>query len=138
MRNKEVAQKFYELAEISELVGDNPFKIKAYLEAARVIENFPKPIEELADENKLTDIKGIGKSIAEKIIEYLKTGKITKLEELKRNIPEGLLELEKVPGLGAKRVKVLYEKLGIKNLEDLKQACLEHKIMNLEGFGEKT
>ncbi len=138
MRNKEVAQKFYELAEISELVGENPFKIKAYLEAARVIENFPKPIEELAEENKLTDIKGIGKSISEKIIEYLKTGKITKLEELKRNIPEGLLELEKVPGLGAKRVKVLYEKLGIKNFEDLKQACLEHKIMDLEGFGEKT
>jgi DNA polymerase (family 10) len=138
MRNKEVAEKFYELAEVAELAGENPFKVKAYLEAARVIENLTMPIEELAKENKLDDIKGVGKSIAEKIKEYLETGKITKLEELKKVVPAGLLELEKVPGLGAKRVKVLYEKLGIKNLEDLEKAALEHKIRNLEGFGEKT
>jgi len=138
MRNKEVAEKFYELAEVAELANENPFKVKAYLEAARVIENLTKPIEELAKENKLTEIKGIGKSIAEKIVEYLETGKISKLEELKKVVPVGLLELEKVPGLGAKRVKLLYEKLGIKNLEDLEKAALEHKIRELEGFGEKT
>ncbi|MGC8574977.1 MAG: DNA polymerase/3'-5' exonuclease PolX [Caldisericum sp.] len=138
MRNKEVAEKFYELAEVAELAGENPFKVKAYLEAARVIENLTIPIEELAKENKLDEIKGVGKSIAEKIKEYLETGKITKLEELKKLVPVGLLELEKVPGLGAKRVKVLYEKLGVKNLEDLERAAKEHKIRNLEGFGEKT
>ncbi|PMP83786.1 MAG: DNA polymerase III, partial [Caldisericum exile] len=138
MRNKEVAEKFYELAEVAELAGENPFKVKAYLEAARVIENLTIPIEELAKENKLDEIKGVGKSIAEKIKEYLEAGKITKLEELKKLVPVGLLELEKVPGLGAKRVKVLYEKLGVKNLEDLERAAKEHKIRNLEGFGEKT
>jgi len=138
MRNKEVAEKFYELAEVAELAGENPFKVKAYLEAARVIENLTIPIEDLAKEDRLHEIKGVGKSIAEKIKEYLETGKITKLEELKKVVPAGLLELEKVPGLGAKRVKVLYEKLGIKNLEDLEKAALEHKIRNLEGFGEKT
>jgi len=138
MRNKEVAEKFYELAEVAELAGDNPFKIKAYLEAARVIENLTLPIEDLAQQNKLTEVKGIGKSIAEKIIEYLNTGKITKLEELKKVVPEGLLELEKVPGLGAKRVKVLYEKLGISNLSELEEAAKTHKIRELDGFGEKT
>ena len=138
MRNKEVAEKFYELAEVAELAGDNPFKIKAYLEAARVIENLTLPIEDLAQQNKLTEVKGIGKSIAEKIIEYLNTGKITKLEELKKVVPEGLLELEKVPGLGAKRVKVLYEKLGISNLSELEEAAKAHKIRELDGFGEKT
>jgi len=137
MRNKEVAEKFYELAEVAELAGDNPFKIKAYLEAARVIENLTLPIEDLAQQNKLTEVKGIGKSIAEKIIEYLNTGKITKLEELKKVVPEGLLELEKVPGLGAKRVKVLYEKLGISNLSELEEAAKAHKIRELDGFGEK-
>ncbi len=138
MRNKEVAEKFYELAEVAELAGDNPFKIKAYLEAARVIENLTLPIEDLAQQNKLTEVKGIGKSIAEKIIEYLNTGKITKLEEFKKVVPEGLLELEKVPGLGAKRVKVLYEKLGISNLSELEEAAKAHKIRELDGFGEKT
>ena len=138
MRNKEVAEKFYELAEVAELAGDNPFKIKAYLEAAPVIENLTLPIEDLAQQNKLTEVKGIGKSIAEKIIEYLNTGKITKLEELKKVVPEGLLELEKVPGLGAKRVKVLYEKLGISNLSELEEAAKAHKIRELDGFGEKT
>ena len=138
MRNKEVAEKFYELAEVAELAGDNQFKIKAYLEAARVIENLTLPIEDLAQQNKLTEVKGIGKSIAEKITEYLNTGKITKLEELKKVVPEGLLELEKVPGLGAKRVKVLYEKLGIKNLAELEEAAKAHKIRELDGFGEKT
>jgi len=66
MRNKEVAEKFYELAEVAELAGDNPFKIKAYLEAARVIENLTLPIEDLAQQNKLTEVKGIGKSIDRK------------------------------------------------------------------------
>lgn len=138
MKNKEVAEKFYELAEFAEFVNENSFKVKAYLEAARVIENLTIPIEELAQENKLTDIKGIGKGIAEKIQQYLNKGTIDRLEELKKEIPESLLELSRVPGLGAKRIKTLYEKLGIKNIDDLKQAALYGKIRNIEGFGEKT
>jgi len=138
VKNKEVAEKFYELAEFAEFVNENSFKVKAYLEAARVIENLTIPIEELAQENKLTDIKGIGKGIAEKIQQYLNKGTIDRLEELKKEIPESLLELSRVPGLGAKRIKTLYEKLGIKNIDDLKQAALYGKIRNIEGFGEKT
>jgi DNA polymerase (family 10) len=138
VKNKEVAEKFYELAELAEFVNENSFKVKAYLEAARVIENLTIPIEELAQENKLTDIKGVGKGIAEKIQQYLNKGTIDRLEELKKEIPESLLELSRVPGLGAKRIKTLYEKLGIKNIDDLKQAALYGKIRNIEGFGEKT
>ncbi len=138
MRNKEVAEKFYELAKMAELAGDNPFKIRAYLEAARRIENLTVPIEELAKEGKLTEIKGIGASIAEKINQYLREGKIEKLEELKKKIPETLLEIEKIPGMGAKRAKLLYEKLGIKTVEDLKRAAEQGLIRKLPGFGEKT
>ncbi len=138
MRNKEVAEKFYELAKMAELAGDNPFKIRAYLEAARRIENLTVPIEDLAKEGKLTGIKGIGTSIAEKINQYLKEGKIEKLEELKKKIPETLLEIEKIPGMGAKRAKILYEKLGIKTVEDLKKAAEKGLIRTLPGFGEKT
>lgn len=137
-RNKEVADKFYELAELAELANENSFKVKAYLEAARVIENLTIPIEDLAKENRLTEIKGVGKGIAEKIVQYLDKGTMDRLEELKKEIPESLLELSRVPGLGAKRIKTLYEKLAIKNIDDLKKAVLEVKIRNLEGFGEKT
>jgi DNA polymerase (family 10) len=138
MRNKEVADKFYELAEIAELANENSFKVKAYLEAARIIENLTIPIEEIASKGKLEEIRGIGKSIAEKINQYLQKGTIDKLEELKKKVPETLIEMEKIPGLGAKRVKALYEDLDIQTIEDLKKAALEGKIRNLEGFGEKT
>ena len=138
MRNKEVAGKFYELAKLAEIAGENPFKIRAYLEAARRIENLTVPIEDLAKENKLTEIKGIGKSIAEKIEQYLNTGKIEKLEMLKEKVPSSLLELERVPGLGAKRAKVLYDILGIKTIEELRKAAKSGKIRNLPGFREKT
>lgn len=137
MRNKEIAEKFYELAEIAELANENPFKVKAYLEAARVIENLTLPIEDIAKEGKLLEIKGIGKGIADKIQEYIEKGIISKLEELKKIVPEGLLEMGKIPGLGAKRVKILYEKLNIKSVDELKKAALEHKISLLDGFGDK-
>lgn len=137
MRNREVSDKLYELAEIAEMAGENPFKVKAYNEAARIIENLTIPIEDLAKENKLTDVKGIGKGIADKIQEYLEKGIISKLEEFKKKIPETLIEMGKIPGLGAKRVKILYEQLNVKTIDELRQAAEAHKIRDLEGFGEK-
>jgi DNA polymerase (family 10) len=119
VRNKEVAEKFYELAEIAELANENFFKIKAYQEAARVIENLSTPIEEIASSGKLEEIRGIGKGIAQKINQYLEKGTIDKLEELKKKIPPTLIEIEKIPGLGAKRVKILYDILKIQTLEIL-------------------
>jgi len=137
MRNKEVSQKFYELASYLEILGEMKFKINAYIEAARRIENLSIPIENLAKEGKLTEIKGIGEGIAKKIIQYLETGKIDKLEEAKKQIPETLIELLNIPGVGPRGAYTLYKKLGIKNIEDLKKAALEGKIRELDGFGPK-
>lgn len=137
MRNKEVAQKLYELAEYLEILGEMRFKINAYIEAARKIENLPIPIEDLAKEGKLTEIKGIGEGIAKKIVQYLETGKIDKLEEVKQKIPPTLLELLEIPGIGPRGAYTLYTKLGIKSIDDLKKAVEEKKIREIEGFGPK-
>ncbi len=137
MRNKEVAQKLYELAEYLEILGEMRFKINAYIEAARKIENLPIPIEDLAKEGKLTEIRGIGEGIAKKIIQYLETGKIDKLEEAKQKIPPTLLELLEIPGIGPRGAYTLYTKLGIKSIDDLKKAIEEKKIREIEGFGPK-
>jgi len=137
MRNKEVAQKFYELAGLSELAEENPFKARAYLEVAQQIENLPVPVENLAREGKLTSIKGVGKASANKILQYLNTGRIDKLEELKKKIPESLLDLKKIPELGARRTKILFDTLGIQSVESLEKAAMQGKIRNLPGFGEK-
>lgn len=137
MRNNEVAQKFYELAGLSELAEENPFKVRAYLEVAQQIEKLPIPVEDLAREGKLTSIKGVGKASADKILQYLNTRRIDKLEELKKKIPESLLELKKVPELGARRAKILFDTLDIKSVESLEKAAMQGKIRNLPGFGEK-
>jgi DNA polymerase (family 10) len=137
MRNKEVAEKLYELAQYLEILGEMRFKINAYIEAARKIENLPLPIEDFAKEGRLTEIKGIGEGIAKKIIQYLETGKIDKLEEAKQKIPPTLLELLEIPGIGPRGAYTLYTKLGIKSLEDLKKAVEEKKIREIEGFGPK-
>lgn len=137
MRNKEVSQKFYELASLAELAGENPFKVNAYAKAARTIENLSIPIEDLAKDKKLTEIRGIGSGIAKKIVQYLETGKIEKLEEFKSKVPSSLLEMEKVSGLGPKGAIALYKHLGVKTVEGLKKAALDGKIRSLPGFGLK-
>jgi len=135
MRNKEVAQLLQKIAELLAFKEENIFKIRAYEKAAQTIEYLGKDIaEELQSGNK---IAGVGESIAEKIKEYLSQGKITYLEELKKEIPPGLLEIMDIPGLGPKRAKLLYEKLGIKNVAELKQAAQQHRLQELESFGQK-
>ena len=139
MRNSEIASLFLKLANLLEILGENPFKIRAYKNAARVIENYPKPLEELVKENyDLTKLPGIGKEISKKIIEIIKTKKLSKLENLRNRIPSSLTKLLAIEGLGAKRVKILYQKLGITNEKQLKDAALKHKIRAIKGFGEKT
>lgn len=139
MRNKEIAEQFYLIAQLLSLTDENPFKIRAYEKAAQVIEGLPQSIEELAkDFEKLSLIPGVGKSIAEKIIEYLHTGKIQRLEELKSRFPEGIFEMLKIPGLGPKRVRLLYEKMGIKDITTLKEYAQKGTLRTLPGFGEKV
>jgi len=137
--NKEkIAEIFEKISELLEIKGDNIFKIRAYLNASRVISQFPGNIEDAVLKGELSKIPGIGKDIASKIEELVKTGRLIYYEELKKSVPEGIFELLKLRGLGPKKTKILYEKLGIKNIADLKTALENNKLLYLDGFGEKT
>lgn len=138
MKNREVAEIFYKVASLLEIKGENPYRIRAYQRAAQTIEALTKDIEELAKKGQIEKLPGIGKDLAGKIQEILKTGTLSIYEELKKEIPPVLLTFLEIPGLGPKKVKVLYEKLGITSLEELEKACLEHKVAKLPGFGWKT
>lgn len=120
-----------------ELKGENPFKIRAYYNASQVISNTSEDIEKLSSENRLTDLKGIGKGISKIIEEIILTGKSEDYEKLKLEIPKELLELLKIQGLGPKRIKTLNNKLGIKTIIELREACEKKKLRNIKGFGAK-
>jgi DNA polymerase (family 10) len=140
MKNQEIAKIFYEIAYFLEMEGVK-FKPYAYEKAALTLEGLEKDVEEIYKKEGfegLRKIPGVGESIAKKIEEYLKTGKIQYYEDYKKKYPINLDELMGIEGLGPKRMKVLYEKLGIKNLKDLEEAVKSHKIAPLYGFGEKT
>lgn len=118
-----------------------PFKPQAYQKAAYSVESLDEDIKNFFEKNGregLENLPGVGKSIAEKIIEYIKTGRIKELEELKKEVPVDLEVLTSIEGVGPKIVYKLYKSLGIKNINDLEKACLNHKIRNLPGFGEKS
>ena len=140
MKNQELAKIFYEIAGFLEM-EEVAFKPYAYQKAAVVLEGLEKDVQEIYKEGgikTLEKIPGVGKSIAEKIEEYLKTGKIKYYHKLKKKTPIDIEELSAVEGMGAKKIKILYQKLRIKNLKDLEKAAQTHKIASLFGFGEKT
>jgi DNA polymerase (family 10) len=140
MKNQEIAKIFYEIAYFLEMEGVQ-FKPFAYQKAAITLEGLEEDVEEIYKRegfDGLKKIPGVGESIAQKIEEYLKTGKIKYYEDYKKKYPINLEELMGIEGVGPKRIKVLYEKLKIKNLKDLEKAAKAHKIAPLFGFGEKT
>jgi len=140
MRNQEIANIFYEIADFLEM-EEVQFKPQAYRKAALVLEDLEDDVAKIYQEGglkALKDIPGVGESIAEKIEEYIRTGKIKYYEKLKKKTPIKMEELTAVEGMGPKKAKKLYEKLEIRNLEDLEKAAKAHKIASLEGFGEKT
>jgi DNA polymerase (family 10) len=140
LRNREVAELFYEAADILEY-QQVEWKPRAYRKAAQMIENLGEDIEKIyAREGKagLTRIPGVGESIADHIAEYLETDKVEKFEKLKEKAPSGTAELMEIRGLGAKRMKKLADILGIRTLSDLKNAIIAHRLRRLEGFGEKS
>ena len=138
MDNKEVAQILQEIAEMMELKGDNPFKIRAYDNGARIIEGLSQDIAQIVKEGTLREIKGIGEGLAHTITELVKTGKCSAHQELKKSLPKGILDILHIPGLGPKRAKILYEKLGIKNVAELEKACRKNRLSTLDRFGEKS
>jgi len=140
LRNREIAELFYEAADILEY-QQVEWKPRAYRKAAQMIENLGEDIEKIyAREGKsgLTKIPGIGESIANHIAEYLETGEVEKFEKLKEKAPSGTAELMEIRGLGAKKIKKLSDALGVRTLSDLKKAIIVHRLKRLEGFGEKS
>ena len=127
-----------QIATLLELKGENPFKIRAYANAARAIETFGGNISNLQDEEALSKIPGIGKSIADKIKELAATGSLKYLEELRAEFPAAILQLFSISGLGAKKIKALYDKLHISSIEQLREACETGRVAELPGFGETT
>jgi len=138
MKNKLVAEIFGEIADILEIKGENRFRIRAYERAGRNIGSLSDDVEALIKEGRLKDVDGIGKDLEEKINEIVSTGKLRYMEELKKGIPEGLIEMLNVPGMGPKTAKLLYEKLGIQDVVMLERMAHAGKIRALPGMGEKT
>src|SRR5213080_4150389 len=138
MTKSEIAAVLEEVAALLELKNENPFKIRAYTNAARALETFGGNISDLQDEEALEKIPGIGKSIAEKIRELAATGSLKFLEELRAEFPPGILELFSLPNLGPKKIKALFEKLKISSIEHLLKACQDGRVAELPGFGETT
>jgi DNA polymerase (family 10) len=138
MTKNEVAQALQEIATLMELRDENPFKIRAYANAARSIETFGGNIPDLQDTEALAKIPGIGKSIAEKIRELVTSGSIKYLEELRSHFPAAILELFSISGLGAKKIKALHEQLHISSIDQLREACVSGRVAKLPGFGQTT
>ncbi len=138
MTNSEIAGVFEQIAEILEIKGENPFKVRAYLNASRVINQLSENLSDMSVENGLTDIPGIGKDLSLKIKELIKTGHLAYYDELVGSIPQGILELIKLRGLGPKKANMLYENFHIKSIDDLYDAILSNKLAKIHGFGEKT
>ncbi len=139
-RNREIAELFFEMADVLEMQGVE-WKPNAYRKAARAVETLSEPIEKVYARGgikALMDIPGVGQSLASKIEEFLKTGRVKEFVQVLKKIPRGVEEMMHVPGLGPKKVMKLYKKLGVKSLQDLKKAALSGKLRRLEGFGAKS
>lgn len=138
MDKNEVAAVLEEIGTLLELQGENPFRCQAYSRAARALTQLETNLEEVVAAGKLDEVPGIGDTLRDKITTLVKTGHLPFYEDLKKKVPAGLVEMLRLPGLGPKKVKALHDELGIADLDQLKQACLEGKIAGKKGFGAKT
>ncbi len=134
---REAADILSELADLMEIKGDNRYRIRAYQNAARSLSSVSEELKVLVTEDRLMEIKGIGEGLSATIKEIFSTGTAGQLEELKRELPAGLLDMIEIPGVGPKRAHQLYYQLEISGVEDLKKALQEKKVQGLEGFGPK-
>ena len=133
-----VAEVLKEIGVLLELKGENPFKTRAYVNGARTLEGLTEPLETLIQEERLGEVKGIGKALVEKITELVETGELEYYTNLKASIPAGLIEMLDVQGMGPKKVKALHDKLGIESIEALEAACEAGQVAELDGFGKKS
>lgn len=136
IHNAEIAELFDRYAILLEMKGANPFRVRAYRNAARTIENLPRDINRMLDEgSNLAELPGIGEDLAKKIAEITLTGQFAPLEELKKDLPAHLADLAQIPGLGPKRINVLFRKLGITSIATLASAARTGRLRKLRGFG---
>ncbi|TWT57131.1 DNA polymerase/3'-5' exonuclease PolX [Thalassoglobus neptunius] len=140
MTNAEIARVFDEIGDLLEIQGANSFRVRAYRNASRTLEGLSEPVSDLASEGvpALTELPGIGKDIASKIVDLLQTGSIPQLEELRDQVPPGVVQMLRIPGIGPKKVGAIFSELNVTTLEDLKAAAETGQIAEMKGFGKKT
>jgi len=138
MDKKAAAELLEEIAVLLEIKGENPFKSRAYSTAARALLAQPGELDEIIKATGLKGIKGIGEGIAERITELNNTGRLAYYDELKASIPAGLMGMLRIPGLGPKKAKAIYDSLGVANIGELEYACHENRLVDLPGFGAKS
>jgi len=134
----QIAGVLEEIGVILELKGENPFKVRAYTNAARVLESLEDNLDGLIKSGELLKLKGIGKNLADHIIELHNTGKLKEYDKLRKSIPDGVFEMLNIQGLGPKKVRILWEDLGVDKIELLELRCRQGKVAVLPGFGQKT
>jgi DNA polymerase (family X) len=138
MLNAEIVERFNEIADMLDILGEDAFRILSYRRAARQLESLTEDLADLVQRGKVGSIPGIGPALAEKIQEYATTRRIAYHDELRAKFPPGVLDLLRVRGIGPKKVKVLWQELGITDLETLRKAAQAHRLQRIKGFGEKT
>jgi DNA polymerase (family 10) len=135
---EDVIELFESIARLLELKGENVFKVRAYTNAARALETFSGDLEAVIEGERLGEVAGVGKALEEKIIEFVSTGRLPYYETLKAEFPEGLFAMFELQGLGPKKIKVLWEQLGVTTVEQLEGACCDGRVADLKGFGAKS
>src|SRR3990172_2438544 len=140
MENPAIALLLDEMADLLEIEGANPFRVRAYRNAARIVQDESQPVRDLATQepDALLELPGIGKDLAARITEIVETGDFQAHRDLKARFPPGLLDLLRLQGLGPKRVKQLYDELNVGSLDDLRAAIATDRIADLRGFGKKS
>ena len=138
MTTNEIIKILEEISLLLELKGENPFKARSYLVAARSLEALEEDLPDLVQQGRLGSIKGVGEALSKKIGELVLTGHLDYYDSLKASIPPGHFEMLRIPGLGPKKIKALYDRLGIETVGELEYACHENRLTELPGFGRKT
>jgi len=138
MKNKDVANLLTRMGTLLEIKGENAFKIRAYYKAADTITGLGEDIEQIKNEKRLSEIPGIGKTLEAKIVEYLETERLTAYEKLTKEIPESVLDVINIPTVGPKKAKLFFDELKIKNVDQLRKAATNGKLLKLEKIKQKT
>ena len=136
--NDTIAAAFAEVSDLLELTGDNPHRVRSYASVARTIEGLPRPATAMLADGTLLEVKGVGEGTAARVRELVETGRLALLDELRAKVPPGVVELLAVQGLGPKRVREIWQTLGVSSPAELEYACLENRLRDLKGFGDKT